>query len=619
MTPAQAGTSPTIKQRRWWPFIVTPFFIGISWTLLHPVVSVLTGELKCRNGYIDENSLEPSNLRTESEYSILPSSASSATAVKNNHNQLPSLCDAVHDKLSNYTNISCHRQLTRKPSTLSFDVARLVPTANTLEPSNEAIVLVVPYPSETGSWSTSQLHYSLLELLQFLASPQTVPWLAKTILLLSPTSRNQSLYDVVDVFLDSYMGVYDRTAESRIEEPLPPSVSNAMIRNLLVLDVQPLQGYESENNEVRILPHGRRGVLPNMDLVFVTKSIYSRPPPSNSALRRQGKSMMSANLLMHPHGKYKQQWKEFIKDKITSFSSARIELWAISLADLVMFAYTLLMGPYGAHSLALDRGIDALTIEARYVVNTDQKIISNMFVTDYIQKLELEIRALSNLHERLHHSTTLYLLPSAETFIKHEEYLVPNLLLVVPLVGRAATLALHDIQRFDLPVMGWMLVITLCATLWMDAVVAQQDDATKQNAWVVLTYTTCLAILYEKVARQRKQGNWDSRNALQSAQLVICLIAIYVHVPICFGHVSLSYPSALFWAPVLAFPSYADWYRSQFLALLMVAWIVLICPSVALLPMVFSGSWTAYLRFVYFPLHMMLSLSCVLGIFTGLR
>ncbi|KAL7464845.1 hypothetical protein ACHAXS_005173 [Conticribra weissflogii] len=38
--------------------LILPYFIGILWTSLHPLVSLITGELKCRGQYIDENGLD---------------------------------------------------------------------------------------------------------------------------------------------------------------------------------------------------------------------------------------------------------------------------------------------------------------------------------------------------------------------------------------------------------------------------------------------------------------------------------------------------------------------------------------------------------------------------------
>ena len=34
--------------------LLLPYIIGVLWTICHPIVSVITGESKCRGAYIDE-------------------------------------------------------------------------------------------------------------------------------------------------------------------------------------------------------------------------------------------------------------------------------------------------------------------------------------------------------------------------------------------------------------------------------------------------------------------------------------------------------------------------------------------------------------------------------------
>merc|ERR1712091_434335 len=53
--------------------LLAPYLAGLAWFLLHPLASVVTGELKCRGAFIDENSLEPGMLRARP---YLPSGSS---------------------------------------------------------------------------------------------------------------------------------------------------------------------------------------------------------------------------------------------------------------------------------------------------------------------------------------------------------------------------------------------------------------------------------------------------------------------------------------------------------------------------------------------------------------
>jgi hypothetical protein len=67
--------------------------------------------------------------------------------------------------------------------------------ASAVAPVSEAIVLVIPFASD---WKANAFHNSLLRLMERLS---TAPWLAKTILIVSPTNDTISLEDCVDRFL----------------------------------------------------------------------------------------------------------------------------------------------------------------------------------------------------------------------------------------------------------------------------------------------------------------------------------------------------------------------------------------------------------------------------------
>ena len=623
------------NDRRWQLLIVLPYVVGIAWACLHPIASILTGHFsKPRGWYVDENSLETAYLRSTFQYLGPKSSISqhvNSNNINNNNNSTIRLCESVAILWNNRENVECHRHVYRKYANekqqapeSSFDLLRLVPTGNTVEPSNEAIALVAPFSSSTTS---QDLPAALLELMHRLASPFDSPWLAKTVLLIVPTNADDSLHDVTHAFLEAYAGHYDSTVLDHRVEALPPKFTDAMIRNLIVLDVTGQSSDVAEHpqpskNEIRILSQGELGVLPNMDLVFVSMNVFSRSSASGNTRRSSSTDTNVPTLIMHPYGLQKRKWETHIKSIVADYGvPPAVEKWAIQMADLGLFCKHLFGGPYAPHALALNRGIDAVTIQGRYLLDSENAS-AHSFVADFVQKLEITLHGLSNLHERLHHSTTLYLLPSPKTFVKHEEYLVPNLLLLVPAVFRAALLGLRDIQRFNIPVLGWLLCLTVAATIWMDVVVANLET-TQRNAWWTVTYAVCAWIFYDKVLGAKKKDNedcqmppeaLDPRCALQTAQLVVCLLTIYVHVPICFGHVALSYPSAFFWAPWVAIPCFAELHQNKARWLIAGAFLLVSWPPVALLNIVFADVCTPYIRFAYFPLHLLLLLCFVLAI-----
>ena len=130
-----------------------------------------------------------------------------------------------------------------------------------------------------------------------------------------------------------------------------------------------------------------------------------------------------------------------LQNMLSPKSISKVKDWLNDLANMFLFMKTMAIGPVGAHSAALDRGIDSVTIQIELSVNSSDDN-SNYTMMEIVQYTLYLIRALSNLHERLHHSVTLYLLPTPRTFVSHMEYFLPNILILLPLAIRAFGLLL---------------------------------------------------------------------------------------------------------------------------------------------------------------------------------
>jgi glycosylphosphatidylinositol transamidase len=595
-------------QRKLRKFLFVPYFVGILWTCLHPIASILTGELKCRGWYIDEHALDTqfaSVMTYEAPKHLVmnpPTPQSAAT-----------LCDVFNISIPN---LSCHRHA-------KFHMASLVPVSSAVQPLEEAIVLVVPTPA-TGDWTTSQFHYMLVHSVKGLANPLTTPWLAKTILLVSPASSDVSLDDTVAAFLDAYLGSMQTSssssASSPIPSPLPTHLTGAMLRNLLVVDVQvdddvSVRTTRRNNKEimgrtdVTILPQGKRGVLPNMDLVFVVGKLFDKSLFGNPQ-RHPG-----STILVHPYLEESKLARDFLDEKLVngkaklSPNEQKLRTWAEGMADLGLFAYSLARGPWPPHAPALDRGIDSLTI---------QVIFHGTYyrdpVVEFVQYLEFLIRALSNLHERLHHSVTLYLMPSPKMFVSHIEYLLPNILVLLPLVIRLLLLLLWDMKKMHVRTVGWtflMALTTMGIMLLSSALPPSNDDnATTTNTLLAVPYLTVLTFWTRQLYQfhREKCDASNTRRILTSMQFVVCLTAIYIHVPIAFAHVSLGYPSSLLWVPLLAFPNWSCGATSSSKGLKRVGLLVLLLATAPplLIATIFGGDLTPYVQFAYMPLHVQL-------------
>merc|ERR1712176_1070288 len=98
--------------------------------------------------------------------------------------------------------------------------AMILPLSNALEARSEALVLVVPRPDEvyrspndrggTRDWNSSVFHQAMVRSIQRLADPIKTPWLAKVVLVVTPTmsgggsgNSGPSLDQTVSSFLDA--------------------------------------------------------------------------------------------------------------------------------------------------------------------------------------------------------------------------------------------------------------------------------------------------------------------------------------------------------------------------------------------------------------------------------
>lgn len=554
------------KRKKLLLLFVLLYIIGIVWTLLHPVVSIITGEKKCRGSYIDENALDPNYFSVDALYPTYQDNKSRTTSAS-------TLCEAllvrdgttaiVHD------NVSCFHH-----GQGGFDVARVVPLSSAVDATSEIIVVVVPAPSST--WMSSELHVPVLHMLQRLSDPQKCSWLAKTVLLVSPTTTNMALETTISAFLEAYSGAAHSVGSPL--PPLPPSYSGGMIRNLLVVDVT-IEEEEESMTELRILTQGPHGALPNMDYVFAITAVYRQ---------------RATYTVMHPYGSLSRKMVGLVE-----LYAPAVRGWAKDLSNMLLFAYTLAMGPYAPHAPALAHGIDAVTIEG--VFHGQSKSKSSADVADMVRQVEHLIRGISNLHERLHHSITQYLLPSPSKFVAHTEYLIPNILLLLPLVGRVLFLLLVDIQRFRFRVAGQaLLAVSVAIPLLL---ISHHVQVSVMDTLYTLSYTLVYVATLRDKRDTDKQG--DER---KTVLLVACLLSLYLHVPLTFAHSSLSYPSALLWTPLLAFQSCHGQLRKKAPRKLKAAFLFATWPSFRLVPSLFKV-YTPYVVVVYTPLHILL---CVL-------
>ena len=129
--------------------LTIPYFIGILWTTVHPILSVITGELKCRGQYIDENGLDVHRHRVESyplqrrrsvavaDAPRLVTSSSYSFVVRGG-----GMCQSIKLHSNSISpSIECFHHVAS--SAISFDIVRILPPMGPMIESSEAIVIVV--------------------------------------------------------------------------------------------------------------------------------------------------------------------------------------------------------------------------------------------------------------------------------------------------------------------------------------------------------------------------------------------------------------------------------------------------------------------------------------------
>ena len=611
--------------------LIIPYAIGIVWFLLHPIVSVVTGELKCRGSFIDESALEPGNLRV----APYPTDRTRLPRLNQAHGKLQGeqaqdggggLCAAISSasvlrspfvstrsrridgqetagertELISQGNIVCHTQHNFTSSSTnakqghvpSFDMVKIEPSSPAM--SSEAVVLVVNPPPFDGDWSSSDMHLYYLALIGRLTDPNSTPWLSKTVLVVAPRiiggldsasgaiARDDILAETTEAFLESYLEFGEGGNR------LPLSLSSKMVRQILVVetDAAPSSSSSSGINtpKLRILPQGRRGILPNLDFVFALGKAFG----GGTILKEGGISMHQGN---------EAEWINTINKTFYNFlpRGQYFRQWLSDLLRMIAFSKDLILGPHPPHSVALDRGIDAVTIRLSL---PSQHAAAG---AELVQKLEQSLRALCNLHERLHHSVTQYLLPSDKKFVSNGEYIFPSVLVLLPLAARATSLALVDIKRFSIRTAA--LIGAICfgvaACTWVLILGLGQRaviDFGLINAVVAGAYMLGLLGM-------NKVLGGCVENDRRSIQFVACLFAVYAHVPIALAHASLAIPSALLWTPLLAFLTLVGGKRTTIQRLLSAAVLFATWPPVSLVPRLF-GDYTAYVLAVYIPLHL---------------
>lgn len=341
------------------PIIVLLYSAGVIWTLLHPIVSVVTGELKCRGSYIDESALG-------THFRVDPYPSEKKLGLFNIGG---GLCESVGKSLVGDQHNDGREQIDASCKVHGpLEVAKIIPSSASVEPVESVVLFYSGFrlkknnqtKSDTGSIMAS-VDESILQLMSRLSTPSTSPWLAKIIYIVSPRAdlpETNSMDDTVEMFLNLYLGPIDSLSSSdSLPVHVPPLlllVGSTLIRNIIVLDLS--SSSSSSSNEVNVLAQGRRGLLPNMDLVFATISALTR----NDIGSRQTSRLLGGNtndIGIHPFRNTSRKLEQWAQSAFKKWNgqldnaddyNVEKQAWFSYLRDLVglgCFLSSMALGP----------------------------------------------------------------------------------------------------------------------------------------------------------------------------------------------------------------------------------------------------------------------------------
>lgn len=204
-------------------------------------------------------------------------------------------------------------------------------------------------------------------------------------------------------------------------------------------------------------------------------------------------------------------------DSVEGTTTSEGETYWERAEGILTWISKLLGGPTGAHSLFLDRGVDALT-----VVGADPI------------KIEVALRSLNNLEHQLHHSFFMYWLASPKIFVSINEYAWPIMLLVLPLALAAHRHLLVKVSSTILVVEG-CLRLMVAITLFLVRAVP-----------IPVAYLSAIFLL---------------RNGQHNVVGLVCAFWAYVHAALLLPQPAVALVGALAVLPLSFFSRDLDQYR----------------------------------------------------------
>ena len=468
--------------------------------------------------------------------------------------------------------------------------------------------------AETGSGAAAAFFFAMR--LNKAMQSVSLPWLSRRlVLLLIPVDcdKNNSIGDcddstgveggggvrhsqLLEMWLNAYhtapsvasavslTGEYDGSHYIHSEK-LWRDMHVGLIREALVLDFTDWGSSSSSpassnlNMDLRVV--GAGGNLPNMDMVSSILTLI----PSPGLQTYSGRDNYNSKGTSTAKGLSKSEnglplWMDLFVN--TFIPQSHRQAHKDRLRGLLSFSAAQLQGADGLHALFLARDVDAVTIRLHSTstctgTGTCTGRNTNHVDVDILlqQRIQLLLRAFSQLHESLHHSHTYYLLMAGGTaFVSLGEMILPLICATLPLFMlfyhlsakekvslNAMAYALTGIA-VDMTVLAMVLLLpwrwlSLCIGMGMGVGMGMDMDISTWRRGELLAITICIACIANSIRivvtmrclclqgnnikqesdQKQKQnkgdgnGDWDrdSASAAQCASLAGILFVLCMH------------------------------------------------------------------------------------------
>lgn len=467
--------------------------LGLVWMFLFPLASLSTWELKQRQTYISENSLQP--LSAGISFSSIDMDW--VMNFDRKYTRARALLGSCRDRTSRRESIALWIQA----SMLAFGTGTGRTVGRTTDSflfrasggainvvglwhtsprraRRESIVVAVPYLGEcspgavvsnrharltSAALSSISLGMGVVRLLQ------KQRWLSKDIVLFVVDNRaidvNDHLKRAGRIAVHDWLIGYHAFRFYRREGKSPQDSTNAacfhagIIRSAIIVDTDEnsVGGCVGDRAIAGLSIAGTRGRLPNLDLLNVATHVAGHP--------RAGSTKYGSSVVLKDGRLGGSRWAVGVFHRLrtvihNTHIAGRVNLrgwrpYKQNVASLMKFAAAIMYESPRLHTHFLDFNSDALRLSSFLwedgafragKINPIRKVESNQlgelvvipqWRTHYLRiakMIEGTIRSLSNLDEQLHQSFFLYILPSTGRMVTIGEYAPSLALLVLPVL-----------------------------------------------------------------------------------------------------------------------------------------------------------------------------------------